>query len=257
MMANSKTIKYIFFAATSFVALAASVQAQDFSIRSSESNDSTSLTFSLFFDGTSIDGTDDVLMHGSQSVVPGLAGDTFSWVVTAVTDWNTATAQSQISANTLGTYLSGLTAGQIGAAGNGRIGVVGGSNDGEIGDGEALIFDFDVSGLNNSSVLSLNMAYSAATQDAAFDYLIYDSGDNTVVTSAFNSTDFRPDLGDQVVQSDWIMVLSGTGGEGVTGDWRLNHLLLGFTPTAVPEPGTFALLAGCAAFVSIMLRRRR
>ena len=264
-MTNSKTIKYILSAATSFVALAASVQAQTtVQVRSvnngiTEGFTKASLTYSFSFDGTNLAASNDAyIFNDPLTFDTGLAGgDTFSWVATSATDWNTATAQTQIGADTFGTYLSGLTAGDISVDSNRRTGVTGGDNDTQLGDGEALIYDFDVSGLNGSSVLSLNNIVRNNTTDSAYDYVIYDTGDNSVVASVFNSTSGVDFGANTVIQSDWILVLTGTGGLGTTGDWRLNHLIVDFTPSAIPEPGTFALLAGFAAFGSIMLRRRR
>ena len=260
-MTNSKTIKYIL-SATSFVVLATSVQAQTQTVQVRSVNDgvsegftATSLTYSFEFNGTALVAGDDARIQNTPTFDPGLAGDTFSWVATSAEDWDTATAQAQIGAGTFSTYLAGLTEGEISADSNRRTGVTGGANNTQLGNGEALIYDFDVSGLNGSSTLSLSGLTRADTANSAYDFVIYDTGANTVVSSAFNQTG-GINYGPNTVQSDWILVLTGTGGLGTTGDWRLNQLIVEFTPT-IPEPGTFALLAGFAAFGSVMLRRRR
>ena len=53
--------------------------------------------------------------------------------------------------------------------------------------------------------------------------------------------------------SAWDMILENTGDNDING---IHSLTLDYTTTAVPEPGTYALLAGCAALGFVMLRRR-
>jgi hypothetical protein len=51
----------------------------------------------------------------------------------------------------------------------------------------------------------------------------------------------------------WDMIMENTGDNQITG---IHSFLIDYALTPIPEPGTYALLAGCAALGFVMLRRR-
>ena len=125
-----------------------------------------------------------------------------------------------------------------------------------------LIVRETTTGSSNETVFDLNLANPVAPTEINISF----SGDGSgtsysidLVGAALNSgaTNVTGTIAG-LVESDYsgYALAIGARNEGVVGT-ATTFSLEGITVTSIPEPGTFALLAGCLALTSVMVRRRR
>ncbi|WPJ97491.1 hypothetical protein SH580_07180 [Coraliomargarita algicola] len=98
-------------------------------------------------------------------------------------------------------------------------------------DQDVYLNDFSVSSFGDSDVISITDTSTL----------------NTTITSTGTTS-----LGDYLLTSGSVVTVLTTGGSAYTNGWTLESISV----SAVPEPGTFALLSGFAALTFVMLRRR-
>jgi hypothetical protein len=78
------------------------------------------------------------------------------------------------------------------------------------------------------------------------------SGDSYNIAGDVTSTTVTNPAGPEVALSDTFFTMTATGGT-----WNLTDVDFTVDVVAVPEPGTYALLAGLTGLTYVMLRRRR
>lgn len=168
-----------------------------------------------------------------------------------VGDWDYAAATVSGDVNA---YVDGLTAELMNGVG-GAWGVNGGTDPKLIDDtGEALVLTFQ---LDNPSDPSLSAAHQSDFQlnqlslslgaGAEYNYVVIVGG--TVVASAQDQASGTLSLGE----------FSDIGDDGrVVIGWDTGAFSFGgLQVDVIPEPSAFALIGGCLALTSVMLRRRR
>ncbi|VGO20856.1 sulfatase-like hydrolase/transferase [Pontiella sulfatireligans] len=150
--------------------------------------DSRSATFSDL-DGTVSSSDSSLIPSGTLSASGSLiAGETFGFTISGVSDWDFDVATSAGSVNT---YLSGLTSASI--AGNDKgWGLASGANEGFLAAaGEALVITFNLSGLTavpGSGFRLKGVALGRIGDTDAYNYMVIDASGDKVAASASGRT---------------------------------------------------------------------
>ena len=118
-------------------------------------------------------------------------------------------------------------------------------------------FDLDSLSVASIGFLGLNKSGEAVTitETASVNSAVMPTASNpNIVDSTFLYTTNSLTQMNIADLGAWDMILENTGDNQING---IHSLTLDYTTSAVPEPGTYALLAGCAALGFVMLRRRK
>jgi hypothetical protein len=118
-------------------------------------------------------------------------------------------------------------------------------------------FDLDSLSVASIGFLGLNKSGEAVTiteTASANSAVMPIAGNPNIVDSTFLYTTNSLTQMNIADLGAWDMILENTGDNQING---IHSLTLDYTTSAVPEPGTYALLAGCAALGFVMLRRRK
>jgi hypothetical protein len=116
-------------------------------------------------------------------------------------------------------------------------------------------FDLDSLSVASIGFLGLNKSGEAVTitETASVNSAVMPTASNpNIVDSTFLYTTNSLTQMNIADLGAWDMILENTGNNQING---IHSLTLDYT--VVPEPGTYALLAGCAALGFVMLRRRK
>jgi hypothetical protein len=207
-----------------------------------------------------------------------LSASAFSAETIVFDDWADNDVSYTISADgldfTLDLTLSGVP-GDMNASGDGGsdvFGHVGGDSSSlldpdDTNPDEFVTFTLSVSDASQLSSLSMNTlnlsVFRSRTQDqdiAAFDDGIIASPVSVAAADTGTNPDFKYGGGELlnglnaltiVNVATWELTVASISGDGFSVDD------ISFDYIVVPEPGTYALLAGCAALGFVMLRRRK
>lgn len=120
-------------------------------------------------------------------------------------------------------------------------------NTGTFGGGEGITFGaITVSGTSSSGA-AYTLSSASYTEVTA---RRWGSGDSLTIAGDVTNTTITHPVGPEVSLNDTSFTATATGGT-----WNLTDV--DFSVTVIPEPGTFALLAGLTGLVFVMLRRRK
>ena len=160
------------------------------------------------------------------------------------------------SSNTAGNLYAGVD------AGNGIIGIIGGA--GAIAGIESRASEFLTITLTPTTASGITYTvnsgtiFGAGANANAPEFAFTDVGDTTTYASATVGATISSGLLAFSSAPSGLDSVSFTLRQTIqTADLTEGAFLSDFTVTAIPEPSTYALLAGCFALTSIMVRRRR
>ena len=239
-----------------FTALFAQAGAQVLIDAQSIASGTTSLgyTFNNLTSNPITSSSSQMIPTGSLTAAANLAGDSFTINITAVDNWVYGTAFASADLNG---YIGGLNGTNFNGN-NGGWGVNGtgvSNSDAQFDSaGEALVFTFDLSGMSGLSddyTFELTNFGAGLAGTDELNYMIVDVSGNTIIGSAASITSTGGLALDAALQDGDKLIVGYVAGD------KFKFSGLTVNVTAVPEPGTYALLAGCLALTSVMLRRRR
>ena len=133
--------------------------------------------------------------------------------------------------------------------------------------GEPVVFDDSnlddfLGGAGGNQLITLT--FSGLDQGLTYNLLIGNSFNNAGTTASTYTADGQFATNDPTIGSAAFVSLDGLSADingdlviTVTNGGELVTAVSALTLTAIPEPGTYALLAGALALVSVMVRRRR
>jgi len=124
----------------------------------------------------------------------------------------------------------------------------------DVGSTATARYNFQVVGFNNSSDVTLSVINETAFAGTG-GFEVISGGMQTISSSTFSTKTLSGSLVG-TYDNIGILLLMDQGTNNDTGD------MVGFdnvrlTATVIPEPGTYALLAGCFALTAVMVRRRQ
>ncbi|VGO13288.1 Amylopullulanase [Pontiella desulfatans] len=171
------------------------------------SSGDVSQLYSFGYDGTNVTVAGGIATN-TGSFTDAQAGDVISWTLTGATGWSRANAQA--SHADFNSYATNFTYGQnVGY----DAGDIGGVNDNKINSGEVMIIDFDVSGLQAGSVLTLVSTATANASGSSGDWVLVDTNANKVVQSKYGVSKGAGSFGDwQVLNSSYRLYYAGVAG---------------------------------------------
>jgi hypothetical protein len=157
-------------------------------------------------------------------------GESFSLTASSVINWDSAAAQSAISAGTFSNYLASLPTGRMSGLAGGDIGpdsssVYTNDNPQTFGKGskEALVYTVDTSNLNSGRLYLLSASWGLQTAGDRMDFVVYDASANKLIKQRWNA--------DLDISGNWALdhgdkIIFGTGASNGANEYRISTLTL-------------------------------
>lgn len=228
----------------------------------SAGGDEDNKDFDFNYDGTTLTlqstvSNDAIIGEGGSITGSGIVtGGDFGWTVVARSTWDTVTAEAELG--DFGAYFTTLTTiHQVrGDGSNGRLNATGGNNN-QMSLGQVLVFEFQTSGDVGILIESFGLANYTGSEEV--DFVFWDSGTNSVISSGFNvnansgfPSESQPN--DRVAGPAQFLTTGDRLFIGHSGsDFRVADI--SFDLVAIPEPSTFTLV-GLASLAFAGVRRR-
>jgi hypothetical protein len=175
----------------------------------------------------------------------GVAGS-FTYTMRGYTDWNHTAGAAALGNGTLGAYVGTLT--QTNTYVNNSWGVAGGTSNFRVdqlvsGVGEAMILEFDTTGLTSGYQLSVkSLGFLGYAGSARNDIYFYDSANNQI-SASFIDYDANGNadtwLGNVSLNDGDFMIIKSGISSGDTDGFNLRDL----TVDVIPEPATLGMVA--------------
>ncbi|MGB0371808.1 MAG: PEP-CTERM sorting domain-containing protein [Opitutales bacterium] len=235
------------------LAVASSLHAQVAVDTSGNGNDSSrTITVSNAFGNPSVTG--DQFVSGGGTFSDSGSENSFSFTVQAVSDWGTD--NSDLTNSNFGSWYTSSADFVTIDNGASMMGVDSLPGDGLADNtinmqGEALVIEFDTSGLATSTLELSGLIFGNSGNADDIDLFLYDSDGSTFLLSETFQGNGVPSISATIGDGDVLLI--GTRDTTET-SFRVSGLTLDIV--AVPEPSTYALVAGVLVGF-LALRRRR